>query len=255
MPDIGASLREERMRSRIDITEIEAQTKIRAKYLRALENEEWDLLPGPTYVKTFLRTYADALGLDGRMLVEEYKLRHERLSDVDLQPIAPRSARDRARERRTRSRFPRLGLVVLVVAGLVVALYALGQGADDKDPAPTGGTPAATGTTTTPARTTPARSTPRPARLRITATGEVTVCVQAADGRILVNGRALQRGQATDDLRSRRFRLVLSNGQVRMRVNGRLREIPESATPLAYEISRTGRITGLEPSRRPNCRS
>ena len=40
------------MRSRIDITEIEAQTKIRAKYLRALENEEWDLLPGPTYVKT-----------------------------------------------------------------------------------------------------------------------------------------------------------------------------------------------------------
>src|SRR5690348_9065725 len=90
MPDIGASLREQRMRSRIDITEIEAQTKIRAKYLRALENEEWDLLPGPTYVKTFLRTYADALGLDGRMLVEEYKLRHERLSDVDLQPIAPR---------------------------------------------------------------------------------------------------------------------------------------------------------------------
>src|ERR671927_333547 len=100
MPDIGATLREERMRSRIDITEIEAQTKIRAKYLRALENEEWDLLPGPTYVKTFLRTYADALGLDGRMLVEEYKLRHERLSDVELQPISPRTARDRDRRRR-----------------------------------------------------------------------------------------------------------------------------------------------------------
>ena len=47
MPEIGATLREARMRQRIDISEIEAETKIRAKYLRALENEEWDLLPGP----------------------------------------------------------------------------------------------------------------------------------------------------------------------------------------------------------------
>ena len=78
MPEIGDQLRETRMRSRIDITEVEAATKIRAKYLRALENEEWDLLPGPTFVKTFLRTYADYLGLDARMLVEEYRQRYER---------------------------------------------------------------------------------------------------------------------------------------------------------------------------------
>ena len=71
MPEIGAALREARMRQRIDISEIEAQTKIRAKYLRALENEEWDLLPGPTFVKSFLRTYAEALGLDARLLLEE----------------------------------------------------------------------------------------------------------------------------------------------------------------------------------------
>ena len=70
MPEIGATLREARMRARIDISEIESETKIRAKYLRALENEEWDLLPGPTFVKTFLRTYADYLGLDSRLLVE-----------------------------------------------------------------------------------------------------------------------------------------------------------------------------------------
>ena len=58
MAEIGATLREARMRARIDVSEIEAQTKIRAKYLRALENEEWGLLPGPTFVKSFLRTYA-----------------------------------------------------------------------------------------------------------------------------------------------------------------------------------------------------
>ena len=73
MPDIGTTLREARMRARIDISEIEAETKIRAKYLRALENEEWDLLPGPTYVKSFLRTYADHLGLDGERLADQYR--------------------------------------------------------------------------------------------------------------------------------------------------------------------------------------
>src|SRR3712207_7553588 len=78
MPEIGETLRETRMRRRIDMTEVEAATKIRAKYLRALENEEWDLLPGPTFVKTFLRTYAEYLGLDARNLVEEYKQRFER---------------------------------------------------------------------------------------------------------------------------------------------------------------------------------
>ena len=144
MADIGSRLRETRIRNKIDITTVEEATKIRAKYLRALENEEWDLLPGPTYVKTFLRTYADALGLDGRMLVEEYKLRHERLSDVDLQPISPRTARDRARERKTRSRFPRFAIVAVVIVGLVVALYALGRGADDNNTPSGSGSPVTT---------------------------------------------------------------------------------------------------------------
>ncbi len=78
MPEIGPTLRETRMRQRLDIVEVEAATKIRAKYLRALENEEWDQLPGPTFVRTFLRTYGDYLGLDSKMLVEEYKQRFER---------------------------------------------------------------------------------------------------------------------------------------------------------------------------------
>src|ERR671917_542269 len=106
MPEIGATLRETRMRQRIDITDMEVRTKIRAKYLRALENEEWDLLPGPTFVKSFLRTYAEALGLDPRLIVEEYKLRHERLEASELQPIRPPSARD-PRRREPRRGVPR----------------------------------------------------------------------------------------------------------------------------------------------------
>src|SRR3954470_2172767 len=124
MPEIGTTLREARMRQRIDISDVEAETKIRAKYLRALENEEWNLLPGPTYVKSFLRAYANALGLDGRLLVEEYKLRHERPSDLELQPITPRRQSERRPSRRSGS--GRGWVVAGVVAVLLLALYAIG---------------------------------------------------------------------------------------------------------------------------------
>src|SRR3954470_780707 len=99
MPEIGATLREARMRARIDVSEIEATTKIRAKYLRALENEEWSLLPGPTFVKSFLRTYAQALGLDGRSLVEESRLHHESPSEAPLEPLV--SSPQRSNRRRS----------------------------------------------------------------------------------------------------------------------------------------------------------
>src|ERR1700733_12559728 len=95
MPEIGATLREARMRQHIDISEIEAQTKIRAKYLRALENEEWDLLPGPTFVKSFLRTPAGGGGPAAGLGREGYKRRHERLAEHELRPIAPPSGRER----------------------------------------------------------------------------------------------------------------------------------------------------------------
>ena len=97
MPEIGQSLREARMRARIDVSEIEAKTKIRAKYLRALENEEWGLLPGPTFVKSFLRTYAQALGLDGKALVEEYRAAYESPGEGATEPIATGPQRGRVR--------------------------------------------------------------------------------------------------------------------------------------------------------------
>src|SRR5215207_10743128 len=125
MPEIGDQLRETRMRNRIDITEVEAATKIRAKYLRALENEEWDLLPGPTFVKTFLRTYADYLGLDARNLVEEYRSRYERQAPQELTPFGTSLG-----GRRTRPRRPVFAPWMLVLVGVILlvgALFALGK--------------------------------------------------------------------------------------------------------------------------------
>src|SRR3954468_10164503 len=130
MPEIGETLRETRMRRRIDMAEVEAATKIRAKYLRALENEEWDLLPGPTFVKSFLRTYAEALGLDARLLLEEYKLRHGRLSEQELLPIAPPGNR-RDKQRRGPPGVGRDVAVAVLVVALVGLLIILGNNSDD----------------------------------------------------------------------------------------------------------------------------
>ena len=90
MASIGETLREARMRQQLDIADVEVRTKIRAKYLRALENEEFGMLPGPTFVKTFLRTYAEALGLDPYRLVEEYRAYYERREEAEpVQTLAP----------------------------------------------------------------------------------------------------------------------------------------------------------------------
>ena len=133
------------MRAQIDITEVEAATKIRAKYLRALENEEWDLLPGPTFVKTFLRTYGEYLGLDARLLVEEYRQRYERPSDAGPAAVRPRrsAAARAAPPRAPRVRAPagaRRRALVALLGALVRARHA-GATTTAASAAPTRGRP------------------------------------------------------------------------------------------------------------------
>jgi hypothetical protein len=90
--EIGNSLREARLRQGLDFPEIEQATKIRGKYLRALEEEQFEVLPAQTYVKGFLRSYADYLGLDGQLYVDEFNSRYVRgeLEEEEEQPFRPR---------------------------------------------------------------------------------------------------------------------------------------------------------------------
>jgi hypothetical protein len=77
MFEIGAALRDARAQQGLDLAQCEVRTRIRAKYLRAMEDERFELLPAAAYVKGFLRSYGEALGLDGQVLVDEYTLRLE----------------------------------------------------------------------------------------------------------------------------------------------------------------------------------
>jgi cytoskeleton protein RodZ len=243
MPEIGETLREARMRRRIDMTEVEAATKIRAKYLRALENEEWDLLPGPTFVKTFLRTYAEYLELDPRLLVEEYRQRYERPSTQDLTPFGPgMGQRRRRRQRRPIGPF----LVVLFgVAVLLLALYVLGKWGDN--PGDTGPNQVATTTPTPTATATPAKKSsskkkkkkaaPTRVSLKLTATSSrVYVCVVDATGKQVVGGDLLDPGKSTKTFRSQRFRVNFGNGDIRMSVSGKRYTAADIGQPIGYEI-------------------
>jgi cytoskeleton protein RodZ len=257
MPEIGAMLREARMRAHIDISEIESETKIRAKYLRALENEEWDLLPGPTFVKSFLRTYAEALGLDAKLIVEEFKLRHERPSEFDLQPIRATGV---GRERRPRPRpaVPRWAIGLVLVLALVAALYALGNrtgNAPTPTPTPPARTPAAStpgsGATRHPAAATTTPKRRRVVTLRFVPTGSVYVCL-LGDGRKLINKLVLMPGVKQPVYRARKFTLTLGNGDVKLVANGAVLTVPQVNNGIGYELTTAGRKI-LPAGRRPTC--
>jgi cytoskeletal protein RodZ len=127
MFEIGNSLREARLRQGLDFPQLEQSTKIRGKYLRALEEEQFEVLPAQTYVKGFLRTYADYLGLDGQLYVDEYNSRY--VVDHD-EPLRPRRVSPRSRQqRRVESRVLALTLLgIAVVTALVIAAWKFGGG-------------------------------------------------------------------------------------------------------------------------------
>jgi cytoskeleton protein RodZ len=262
MPEIGETLREARMRRRIDMTEVESATKIRAKYLRALENEEWDLLPGPTFVKSFLRTYSEYLELDSRMLVEEYRQRFERPSTQDLTPFTTGIGRA---GRRRRARVARIGpgvVTVLGVALLLGALYLLGSWGEDDEPGAGSNpmeeaAPPARERSEEPEEPRERREERRPRRVRLQlrATGAVYVCLVDARGRQVIDEETLSPGTRTRTFTSRSFRTNFGNNNVRMRVNGRTYRVAASSDPIGYELRPGRRPRRLPNAARPDCSS
>ena len=123
MFEIGNSLREARLRQQLDFPELEQQTKIRSKYLQALEDEKFDVLPAPTYVKGFLRNYADALGLEGQLYLDEYNSRF--VTGEEDTPLRPRDyqRRPQASGLRFETR------AVMLVIGAIAVVFALFIGA------------------------------------------------------------------------------------------------------------------------------
>jgi hypothetical protein len=234
MFEIGNTLREARMRRGLDIAECESATKIRAKYLRAMEEEHFDLLPSPAYVRGFLRTYADFLDMDGQLVVDEYESRFGGLDHPDLDHRrkhaprrAARQAGGRAAPRRSRRRTEAQLLWAAIggVMGIALVVW-LGLG-EDTAPAPPLNAGAAL-TTTAPAEQDPATATPEApeaVRIRIAGVGQFGSYVEIRGGG--PNGREVYRGNiASGDSRalevSRAVWLRTGNAEgLEVRVNGK----------------------------------
>jgi cytoskeleton protein RodZ len=228
--EIGNSLREARLRQGLEIPRIEADTKIRGKYLRALEEEQFEVLPGDTYVKGFLKTYADYLGLDGQLYLDEFNSRFAAAEEIAAAQAATPRRRGR---RRVESNFVVIALagIVAVTVLVVVGLAGIGTGSDDPPvgDTTTRSTTDSTGTTTS---SDDEQAPPEPTKVVLTAArGDSFLQVRAGgvNGRLLWEG-TLEQGQTQRFLRHRRLWLDLEDPQnLNAKVNGQRVELPAEA--------------------------
>jgi cytoskeleton protein RodZ len=265
MFEIGNTLREARLRRGLDILDCEAETKIRAKYLRAMEEEQFDLMPSPTYVRGFLRSYSEFLDLDGQLVLDEYESRFgtydapfehggrpSRDSRRDARGQGPPRRPGPSQRRHRRRRRSELQLLWLAIGGVMtVALIVwLGVGESD-EPAPLADTPAAA---PGPAAAPPPVAEPDtaveegPVRLKkmpivLAGSGTIGSWVQVrggdADGRVVYEA-ILEPGAA------KTFRVLegiwvraANPSELAVTVNGRDVELPSTVTA-NFEITREG---------------
>lgn len=247
---IGETLREARHDAGVELDQVERTIRIRSRYLAALENEDWGVLPGEAYLRGFLHTYGDYLGLDGAALVDEYDrlglgAEAEHPVEVPFEPAGP------AGDRFWRRAVP---IGVAVVGALVVLFVVLGiTGGSEKkggghrhDHGGKGGSQEAKSTTTT------TTSTPTVASVTLQPTGTVWVCLVNHAGTPLVNGDILSVGDDRGPFKDRDMKLNLGNGEIQIVLNGKPVPIPSAAEPVGFDLTPQG-ATPLSSSERPTC--
>jgi hypothetical protein len=232
--EIGNSLREARVRRGIDFAQAELATKIRGKYLRALEEEQFSLLPAQTYVKGFLRTYAEYLGLDGQLYVDEFNSRFVAGEDHEPRPRRSSGGRAQRRHRRLETNVVliALGAIAILTVIVISAWKASGGGGSDTP------TVAVTTTTTTVRR----RPHVPPPLLEVTARrGQTHLIVHrgSATGGIVFDG-TISKGDPPRGLQGTRLWVQIDTPEnLRIRVAGKLVHVPGSQ-PRVGIVTKTG---------------
>ena len=202
---LGASLEEARRRQGLDLEQVEKATYIGRRYLRALQEERFELLPADAYAKGFLRAYAEFLGLDAERYLDELSTR---LAERALEPAL---AAQPLRLRRRRAplawlrRWPVLvGVVFAAVLGVLAWQYG-GSGSSSRPvspPTPLRSLPRAA-PPKPPPRPQPSRPQPAPALSLRAVRGSCWLDVHAftASGKLIYTGTLAEGGTLRVSLR------------------------------------------------------
>jgi cytoskeleton protein RodZ len=245
--EIGNSLREARLRQGLDLAEIEQATKIRSRYLRALEEEQFELLPAQTYVKGFLKAYADQLGLDGDLYVEEFNSRYA----TEEEPVQHVRGGGGAWPPPVRLQSSAV-VIALTAIGLATALVVVAWqfGATDEPEDIPGLPPAAEQGTKKPAsraqrqrqRTKPSAASRRISLVAVASRGNCWLEIHRGSeaGPLLWEGTLL-RGSSTAPFRGERLWInVGAPSNVVIKRNGKRVQLPGSGVPRQIVVSRKG---------------
>jgi cytoskeleton protein RodZ len=247
MFEIGNSLREARLRQGLDLAEIEQATKVRSRYLKALEEEQFDVLPGQTYVKGFLKAYADHLGLDGDLYVEEFNSRY---ATGEEEPI-PRARGSGGSWPRPVHLHSSAVLISLTAIGLATALVIVAWrfGATEEPDAIPGLPPIAEESTKQATKTQKSRRRTKAAA----PAGRVRLVASAVGGRCwlevhrgseageLVFEGTIEQGTAKGPFTGKRLWLnVGAPSNLVVRLNGKRRSLPGTGVPREVVVSRKG---------------
>lgn len=231
---IGDALKDARRRAGIDVKEAEERTMIRARYLRALEAEDWEALPAPAYVRGFLRTYGQFLEIDGEALADEFRRRH----DPDEGAPANLASESTLRERRrgARSRTP---LILAIAVGIIILLVILGSIGDDGDNG-SGGGEAATRKLGDDVRGGNDARALKPVGLTLEPLDDVRVCLVGDGDKALIDGQMLAAGTEQSYDGNKRYRLDLADGgRVKLRSGGASERV-DADGEVSYEADSRG---------------
>jgi cytoskeletal protein RodZ len=137
---IGRLLEQKRKERGLSLEEVEQATKIRKRYLKGLEREDYAILPDAVYARGFLKTYANFLGLDGQALSQQLKnntkthrergIDHNPSPEGDFEEPLVSSSGLRGVQKRTISTSAMVTLIVAVLAltAVIGTLYFVGRG-------------------------------------------------------------------------------------------------------------------------------
>ena len=234
---IGLYLQWARAQRGLELSDVEAQTKIRSKYLQALESEDWEVMPSPAYARGFLATYARLLDVDADALVDEFRRQTEAEEPTgNLSAYGEPVLEGRRRVGAPKgSRGPWLVAILIGLVVVIATLWILGNSGDDSStpPAKHHGGPGAGNANR------PASPNGQAVSLKLHTKTGMTVCLVGDDGRPLVDSQTLPAGARVGPFSATKYRLdVDTGGTVKLTLDSELSKL-EPKGPASYRVAGT----------------